>query len=70
EIDDIGGYTVYGIIERAEIVRAENLLPLGLAKGAKLLRDIKKDQLISCDKVKLDESLFMLVLRGLQDRFG
>jgi len=70
EIDDIGGYTVYGIIERAEIVRAENLLPLGLAKGAKLLTDIKKDQLISCDKVKLDESLFMLVLRGLQDRFG
>ncbi|GAH79928.1 unnamed protein product, partial [marine sediment metagenome] len=34
------------------------------------IRDIKKDQLISCDKVKLDESLFMLVLRGLQDRFG
>jgi len=68
EIDDIGGYTVYGIIERAEIVKAESLLPLGLVKGAKLLSDVKKGQAISYDKVKLDNSLFMLTLRKLQDR--
>jgi len=70
EIDDIGGYTVYGIIERAEIARAESLLPLGLAKGAKLLSDIKKNQVISYDKVKLNESLFTLMLRRLQDKLG
>ena len=68
EIDDIGGYKVYGTIERAEIVKAENLLPIGLAKGAKLLSDVKKDQAISYDKVKLDESSFILMLRKLQDK--
>jgi len=68
EIDDIGGYTVYGIIERAGIVKDKNLLPIGLAKGAKLLSDVKKGQAISYDKVKLDESLFMLILRRLQDK--
>lgn len=68
EIDDIGGYMTYGIIERAEVTRTENLLPLGLAKGAKLLSDVIKNQVISYDKVKLNENSFISMLRRLQDR--
>lgn len=70
EIDDIGGYMTYGTIERAEVTRAENLLPLGLAKGAKLLSDVKKNQVISYNNVKLNENSFMMILRKLQDRLG
>ena len=67
EIDDIGGYTIYGLIERAEVARSRNLLPLGLAKGAKLLGDIKKNESIVYDNVKLNEDSFTLMLRRLQD---
>jgi predicted homoserine dehydrogenase-like protein len=68
EIDDIGGYTVYGTIERAEIVKTENLLPLGLAKGAKFLSDVEAGHCISYGQVRLDENSLMWVLRRLQDR--
>ena len=68
EIDGIGGCMVYGTIERAEVVKAENLLPLGLAKGAKLLRAVEAGHCISYGHVRLDESSFMWVLRRLQDR--
>jgi len=68
KIDDIGGYTVYGTIERAEIVKVENLLPLGLAKGAKLLRAVEAGHCISYGQLRLDENSFMGVLRKLQDR--
>ena len=70
EIDGIGGFMVYGTIERAEIVKAENLLPLGLAKGAKLLRAVEAGHCISYGQVRLDENSFMWVLRRLQDRLG
>ena len=68
EIDGIGGCMVYGTIERAEVVKAENLLPLGLAKGAKLLSDVEAGHCISYGQVRLDENSFMWVLRKLQDR--
>jgi predicted homoserine dehydrogenase-like protein len=68
KIDGIGGYTTYGTIERAEIARAENLLSLGLARGAKLLSDVKKNQVISYNDVKLSKNSFMSMLRKLQDR--
>ena len=35
-LDGSGGYTVNGLIERANIARAENLLPLGLPDGIKI----------------------------------
>lgn len=68
KIDGIGGYTIYGTIERGEIVWAENFLPLGLAKGAKLLSDVKAGYCISNSQVRLNENSFMGVLRKLQDR--
>ena len=39
-LDTFGGYTFYGAIDRAEIVRAENGLPVGLAPGAKVVRPV------------------------------
>ena len=66
-LDGGGGYTVNGLIEKAEIARAENLLPLGLASGVKLKHDVTKGMAIRYDMVTLDEDSFVLKLRRLQD---
>ena len=66
-LDGSGGYTVNGLIEKAEIARAENLLPLGLADDVKLKRDVPQGEAISYDMVELNEPSFVLKLRRLQD---
>lgn len=54
-LDGLGGYLTYGLCENTEIARKENLLPLGLAQGCKLKRNIKKDEILTFDDVKLPE---------------
>ena len=66
-LDGGGGYTVNGLIEKANIARAENLLPLGLAYGIKLKCDVSQGAAISYDMVELNEDSFVLKLRRLQD---
>ncbi|GGH13209.1 NAD(P)-dependent oxidoreductase [Alsobacter metallidurans] len=43
-IDQLGGFEVYGMLENIETVRAENLIPIGLAVGSRVTRFIPKDQ--------------------------
>ena len=66
-LDGSGGYTVNGLIEKAEVACAENLLPLGLSDGIKLKCDVSQGEAISYDMVELDEDSFVLKLRRLQD---
>ncbi len=66
-LDGGGGYTVVGLCEKAEIARNEQLLPLGLAGGAKLKQAVKQGEAISYGMVELDEDSFVLQLRRLQD---
>jgi predicted homoserine dehydrogenase-like protein len=66
-IDSLGGFTVYGMIERADTARAHNLLPIGLAPGAQILHDISMDQPITWQDVSLNESSAILQLRRMQD---
>lgn len=54
-IDEIGGYKTYGECENANISRKENLLPMGLADGCKVLKDITKDQVLTFEDVELPE---------------
>lgn len=42
-LDGTGGFTVYGAIENSDIFFKENLLPIGLSDGCRLLRDIPRD---------------------------
>ncbi len=51
-IDEIGGYKTYGICENSDISRKENLLPIGLAEGCKILKDIPKDQVLTFKDVE------------------
>ncbi len=65
-IDGIGGFDVYGLIEKASVAWKENLLPLGLAEGAVLKENVKKGDCINLSQVELEESL-LVSLRKLQD---
>jgi predicted homoserine dehydrogenase-like protein len=52
-INELGGYEVYGMLENIEVIRAENLIPIGLAIGGKINKPIAKDQPITFDDVDL-----------------
>jgi predicted homoserine dehydrogenase-like protein len=52
----------------ADVARQENLLPLGLAQGAVLRRDVEQGQFLRYDDVDLDESQAVVQLRRLQDQ--
>ena len=66
-LDGGGGYTVYGLAEKADIAREENLLPLGLAEDINVVRKISEDSVITYDDVELNENSFLLKLRRMQD---
>ncbi|NKB68946.1 MAG: NAD(P)-dependent oxidoreductase [Candidatus Latescibacteria bacterium] len=66
-LDGSGGYTVNGLCEKAAVARSEELLPLGLADGARLLQDVEQGAAITYGMVELDEDSFVLKLRRLQD---
>jgi predicted homoserine dehydrogenase-like protein len=66
-LDDFGGFTFYGLMDRAEIARELNALPVGLAPGAKLARPVPQGELIRWEDVLLDESSPVVKLRRLQD---
>lgn len=67
ELDGIGGFTAYGLIDNADTCQAENLLPMGLSEGCRLIRDIPRDQTITYDDVELPEGLLINKLRAEQD---
>jgi predicted homoserine dehydrogenase-like protein len=52
-LDGIGYYMTYGLAENADIQQAENLLPMGLAVGCRLRRDIPKDQVLTFEDVDI-----------------
>ena len=52
-LDGIGGHHLYGLCENAVTMRNEGLLPLGLAEGCLLSRDVMKDEAISRHDVVL-----------------
>ncbi len=74
-LDALGGYTYYGECERADVVHRERLLPVGLAEGCVLTRDVAKDEVIGyadvtvpegrlCDELRAEvDALFVEALR-------
>ena len=67
-IDALGGYTVYGMIETAEVTRNESIVPLGLAVGATVERPVKMGEPIRYSDVTLKEGLTIVRLRQLQEQ--
>ena len=56
-LDGEGGYTVYGMAERHDAARAENLVPMALTHGAVARADIAEDEMISFANVEVPPSL-------------
>lgn len=54
KLDGIGYYDTYGQCENSDVVRKENLLPIALAEGAILKRDIARDEPILFDDVEFE----------------
>ena len=52
-LDGIGGFTAYGVCERADIATEDDLLPIGIANGCRLLRNVAQHQAIRYADVAL-----------------
>ena len=65
-LDAIGGTEYYSLIDTYEQAKKERLLPIGLAKSAKVIKPVKMDSPITYDDVELRPST-ILSLRQLQD---
>jgi predicted homoserine dehydrogenase-like protein len=70
KIDYIGGYTVYGTIEKAAVAKEEGCVPLGIAMGAILTKDVKRGEPIHYSEVNLNEEQTIFHLRKLQDKMS
>lgn len=68
-LDGIGHYMTYGLCENADVRAKENLLPIGIAEGCVLKRDIPKDQVLTYDDVVLPEGRLVDQLRKEQDLY-
>lgn len=68
-LDGIGGFMAYGLIDNAEVIQAEGLLPVGLSEGCRLKRDLPKDAAIRYADVVLPEGRLCDKLRAEQDSY-
>lgn len=66
-LDGIGHYMTYGLCENYPISRKERLLPMGIAEGCKLLKNIPKDTVLTYDDIELPEGRLCDQLRKEQD---
>jgi predicted homoserine dehydrogenase-like protein len=69
-LDAIGEYTYRASIDLASTARAERLLPLGLAKGCVLKRDVPRDRAIAYDDLESVPETLLVKTRREQDRFN
>lgn len=62
-LDGEGGFTVFGKLAPAASSLEVGALPLGLAHGAKLIRDVAKGATVTWDDIDVDENLPAVRLR-------
>ena len=58
-LDGIGGTAFYSLIDTYQKAKEEGLLPVGLAKGARLVRPVPVDQPITCHDVEIQPSTIL-----------
>lgn len=67
-LDGLGGFLTYGLCENYDVSRADNLLPMGIAAGARMRRRVPKDQVLTYADVDLPSGSLACRLRSEQDR--
>jgi predicted homoserine dehydrogenase-like protein len=69
-LDGEGGYTVFGRLTASRESVPGKYLPLGLSRGARLMRPVKKDSFVTYHDVELDETgLAFKTRRIMEDDF-
>ena len=63
-LDGIGHYDTYGQCANADEAHDRGLLPMGLAEGCVVVREVAEDQLLTYDDVELPEGRLVDRLRG------
>lgn len=66
-LDGIGQYMTYGQCEDSTVTRSERLLPMGLAEGCRLVRDVPRDAVLTYADVELPVRRLADRLRSEQD---
>jgi predicted homoserine dehydrogenase-like protein len=67
-LDGEGGYTVFGRLIRADESLSKRYLPMGLSRGAKMIKPVAKDSLVTYGDVEMDENtLAFRVRKTLED---
>lgn len=51
-LDGIGGFCSYGLIDNAETSREQDALPMGLSGGSRMLRAVRKDEVVRFSDVE------------------
>jgi predicted homoserine dehydrogenase-like protein len=65
-IDGLGGYMTYGLAERAELTASDDLLPMGVAEGCRLVADVAKDTVLTYADVEVPTGRAVDRLREVQ----
>lgn len=68
-LDGVGYYMTYGQCDNSDVVQAQHLLPMGLAEGCRLKRDIPKDQVLTYNDVELPSGRLADKLRSEQNAY-
>jgi predicted homoserine dehydrogenase-like protein len=68
ELDGIGGFTCYGVLENRGPFRTADYLPMGLSAGCRSNRDIRKDEPIAYGDVEVPAGRLADELRAEQDQ--
>jgi predicted homoserine dehydrogenase-like protein len=66
-LDDVGGYTFYNRVYTYDEARQMRAIPMGLATGARVLRDVAQDAVLTSKDVAPDTERFVYKLRQMQD---
>lgn len=69
-LDGLGGYDTYGVAERADATARDGLLPMGVAEGCVLKRDIPKDAALTYADVDLPPGRLVDQLREAQAKLS
>lgn len=67
-LDGMGYYMTYGQAENAAVSLADGLLPMGLAEGCRLTRNVARDEVLRYRDVVMPEGRLADALRAEQDR--
>ncbi|HZD53029.1 MAG TPA: hypothetical protein VE175_08270 [Woeseiaceae bacterium] len=66
-LDGMGHYMTYGICENADVAWRDRLLPIGVAEGCRLTRNLARDEVLTYDDVECPPGRLIDQLRVEQD---